>query len=297
MHPRETNTLRLSSGQVIGYAEYGARDGVPVLAQHGTPGSRFMFRRADADARRTGLRFIAPERPGYGLSSPVRDHSLAKWALAMAEFSDRLGLERPIVFGVSGGSGYACAMAAREPGRVRALALVSPLGPVGAADIKEKLNLGQKVVFNHAAKIPALYPIIFRVGRSGFLYTPAVIYSMIVARAGAADWPILKKREVRRDLISAVQEGMRRGVAGGLEEMQVFSRPWEVDLGAITAPTVIWQGLADRIVPIPAALYLADAIPNARLITLPEAGHYWVFDHVPEIVDTVAAMVREPVAA
>jgi pimeloyl-ACP methyl ester carboxylesterase len=71
----------LVSGRRIGCAEYGDPC-LPVLALHGTPGSRLMFALSDGAARERGLRLIAPDRPGYGLSDHRFCESLAQSAEA-----------------------------------------------------------------------------------------------------------------------------------------------------------------------------------------------------------------------
>jgi pimeloyl-ACP methyl ester carboxylesterase len=45
------------------------------------------------------------------------------------------------------------------------------------------------------------------------------------------------------------------------------------DLGHIVHPTLILQGEADRLVPLASAQWLAQTLPNAKLVTLPGAGH------------------------
>ena len=62
-----------------------------VLAMHGTPGSRFMFALTDKAARERGLRIVAPERPGYGLSDFRRKDGLARAADDMSAFAYALG--------------------------------------------------------------------------------------------------------------------------------------------------------------------------------------------------------------
>ena len=99
---RHSRILRLAGGRRIGYAEFGDAQGLPVLAIHGTPGSRFMFALTDEAARARGLRIIAPERPGYGLSDDRRGVSLAQSAEDMKALADALGLDRFAVIGVSG---------------------------------------------------------------------------------------------------------------------------------------------------------------------------------------------------
>lgn len=76
---RTSRVLRLADGRRIGYAEYGDAQGAAVLAIHSTPGSRFMFALTDRAARERGLRIIAPERPGYGLSDVRRRGRWRTW--------------------------------------------------------------------------------------------------------------------------------------------------------------------------------------------------------------------------
>ena len=66
----EELTIRLADGRSLGYAEFGARHGVPTLAFHGVPGTRLMYRPMAQAALREGVRIIALDRPGYGLSTP-----------------------------------------------------------------------------------------------------------------------------------------------------------------------------------------------------------------------------------
>ncbi|MGH6831490.1 MAG: alpha/beta fold hydrolase, partial [Methyloceanibacter sp.] len=91
---RTSRVERLSGGRRIGYAEFGDPLGAPVVALHGTPGSRFMFALTDQAARVRGLRIIAPERPGYGLSDDCRAASLTQLAADAEALADTLGLDR-----------------------------------------------------------------------------------------------------------------------------------------------------------------------------------------------------------
>ena len=68
-----------SNGRVLGVCEYGDPEGFPVLAFHGIPGTRLMFRPTHEIARRLGLRIIAPDRPGFGCSTPQPQRTLQDW--------------------------------------------------------------------------------------------------------------------------------------------------------------------------------------------------------------------------
>ena len=88
-----------------------------LLFFHGTPGARLMARFADPIARRHGIRIVAPERPGYGLSDVQPGRSIAQWPDDVAALADSLGLERFALAGVSGGAPYVAAYAHRMPRR------------------------------------------------------------------------------------------------------------------------------------------------------------------------------------
>ena len=60
--------VRLSSGRHIGYAEYGVATGIPVFYFHGTPGARTEAILIAEEATSAGIRLVALERPGIGLS-------------------------------------------------------------------------------------------------------------------------------------------------------------------------------------------------------------------------------------
>ena len=89
---RTSRVQRLADGRRIGYAEFGDPQGATVLALHGTPSSRLMFALTDQAARARGLRIVAPERPGYGLSDFRRRTNLAQTADDLTAFADALQL-------------------------------------------------------------------------------------------------------------------------------------------------------------------------------------------------------------
>ncbi len=72
--------VKLPDGTMIGYAEAGDPAGPPVMYLHGSPSSRLevglpSIREAAEDL---GLRVLAPDRPGMGLSTFCR-YSIADY--------------------------------------------------------------------------------------------------------------------------------------------------------------------------------------------------------------------------
>lgn len=59
------------------------------------------------------------------------------------------------------------------------------------------------------------------------------------------------------------------------------------ELPRITQPTLIIHGEADAIVPVAAAQLLAQRLPNAKFITLPDAGHVPTMTHAQVIAQEI----------
>ena len=124
---------RLQDGRLLGYEEYGAFDGRAALFYfHGTPGARLELRLfgGENEARRLGVRVIATDRPGMGLSTFQPGRRLRDWPLDVLSLADHLRLAKFAVLGCSGGGPYAlvCAVAAAD--RLAAVGVVAGLAPL-----------------------------------------------------------------------------------------------------------------------------------------------------------------------
>jgi pimeloyl-ACP methyl ester carboxylesterase len=290
----EDRHIILPDGRKLSYSEYGAPRGVPVFGFHGTPGSRFMFRLVHEPARRLGIRVIAPERPGFGLSTYQNNRTLADWPVDVAMLAGQLGLRHFGVAGISGGGPYAAACAALLPGRVTAAALISPMGPVCPPEGPETIGTARYVTFRLLPHVTPAMRGAFSIGRLLFLNAPDSMYGFILKRACAADRQILHRPEIRRNLLDGVSEGLRPGIRGVIQEMRIFCRPWDLPFPAIAAPVIMWQGALDRNVPVPSSLRLAQLIEGCELHFMEGAGHYWIFEHIEEVLKAILQKMGGP---
>jgi len=110
---------------------------------HGTPGSRVMAKFAAGRARELGVRLIAPERPGFGLSDFQANRRLLDWAEDVGELAEALNLERFAMAGVSGGGPYVAACAWKMASRVVSAGIISGLAPV--VQVRQKLTRLQRL--------------------------------------------------------------------------------------------------------------------------------------------------------
>lgn len=282
-------TIQLSDGRVLGFAEYGDPGGVPVIALHGLPGSRLKFASFDEPARACGLRIIAVDRWGYGLTSPKSDARLADFGADMMAIADALRLGRCAVLGVSGGGPYAVATALALGKRLRSLALVAP---VGAIEADTPLSPIHHVCFRLLPRIEVLSSAGLHAYRAALNFAPELSVRLAFATAARADKRALSNPEICRGLARTFVEGLRPGVTGVLIDMAVLSRSWGIEPRAVQAPVRIWIGTQDRNVPRAAIQTLAEALPTAELVSLPEEGHLWISGHAADVTAWIGAHGR-----
>ena len=295
MQLTDARTLSLPGGQVFGLAEYGDPRGLPVLALHGAPACRLMFAGAHQAARKAGLRLIAPDRPGYGLTPLDQAPSLESRADWLERVVNVLGLERFAILAVSGGGPYGVALAARLGGRITALGLVSPMGPLvdflsSAPHAKSAVPFLPRRLFLHLTR-RSYFPPLTRAGVRFYMAMPRGVGAILPVLVRDPDAEILRRPEVRALLLPMTQEALRSGADGFIQDLKIFGEAWEVDFCAITAPGILWQGTGDRVVPVGASRFLAAQLSNCDFRELKGAGHFWVFAQFDQIVGELRKMI------
>src|SRR5207249_1087881 len=112
------------------------RRGFPVLALHGTPGSRLARWPDDDVYTEAGACWITHDRAGYGRSSRRPGRSVADEVDDVVALADELGLERFGVLGGSGGGPHVLACAALLPKRVTRAVCAVGLAPLGTPGLE-----------------------------------------------------------------------------------------------------------------------------------------------------------------
>ena len=117
------------AGARLHYIDVGATDAPTIVMVHGLAGQLRNFSYALVDRLQDDFRVIAVDRPGSGYSVATGGGTpgvLAQGAI-IADFIQKLGLDRPLLVGHSLGGAIALAVGLDHPERVRALALIAPL--------------------------------------------------------------------------------------------------------------------------------------------------------------------------
>jgi pimeloyl-ACP methyl ester carboxylesterase len=242
-------------------ASFGDPDGEPVVAFHGTPGSRLFGRLYDAPARDHGVRVLAFSRPGYGDSErwPAYDAGDAP-RVVEAVLADA-GVESAGLLAFSGGAAHALATAAADPDRFGDVTVVSGAAPPAHVDA---LPTVQRVLGGLATHTPRLLGGLLRAQTWAADRADPAFVAAQYTTDGTDHLPADVLAATRRDFLEALSGG-----AGGLvRESAQAVREWPVALGDVAADVRWVHGREDANVPVDAARSLTDVLPDATLDVL-----------------------------
>jgi pimeloyl-ACP methyl ester carboxylesterase len=283
--------VQLPDGRRLGFAEYGDPQGTPIVYFHGWPSSRLEARVMRKTISEMGLRILAPDRPGYGLSEFKPGRAIVDWAEDTCALADHLNLGRFAVLGISGGGPYAVACAARLPERLTRVLLVCSMGPTENPEATKGMVPLNRGLLAFARNAPWLAQRV-----AGFCLRALwgtgdqVIPEQIEACLPERDRITLADHELRKLLTDSSREGLRPGVDGAAWEGFLFSRPWGFDLQQIRVPVSLWHGEKDVVVPPSMGHFLAKAIPGCKARFYPDDGHFSLpFSRMTEILSAAIA--------
>lgn len=280
---RESKTVLLKDGRILGYAEYGEPQGRPLLYFHGWPSSRLQARSTDTAAKKLGIRVISPDRPGYGLSTFKENSTLLDWAEDVSELLDRLEIKKCSVIGVSGGGPYAAVCAYAMPERLMTVGIVVGLAPPYIPGLLEGMAPLSKFCWEHYGHSPLLR---FVSAFSNFLnarYGPSLGLHRFLFGA-KQDKQIYADNHVREMIRRNYREAFRSGYSGVEHDLKLYTQDWGFDLKQITSKVQLYYGDEDMNTPIQMGEYFLSHIPNSTLKIYPGEGHLISRTHCEEMI-------------
>ncbi len=294
--------LVLRDGRSLSFSAIGPATGWPVIYCHGAIGTPVE---ATVDLReiveRTGVRYIAPSRPGVGGSDPQPGRTILDFADDVAALADRLGIGRFSLLGVSAGGPYALGIAHKLGARVDRIALCSALSPFcephRAPGLQRRIGLP-------LAALAAAPGLARRLGDTALPLMsrhPRLITAVIAAHAAPSERARLEHTSERTAASTSFLEAARDGVGGLIEDFLTYAHGWGFDPGEVGAEVQLWHGAGDPLVPVEHALQLAAALPRCRVFVDPDEGHHFFRSSLEQIlaalVDRELRVTRAQTAA
>lgn len=266
----------------VGYLDEGQGDQV-ILLIHGLGSSAKGWLRNIPDLA-ADHRVIAVDLPGYGMSDKGHyQYSLSFYAQVLSELLTGLGVDRAVWMGHSMGGQIALVAALEHPGQVERLVLVSPAGFEEFTDGEG--DWMRKAVSPEFVKDTTIRGIAVNL-KSNFYAVPPEADFMITDRIrvrGARDF---------EDYCYAVAENVEAMLDGPVRDR----------LGEIAQPALVLFGENDRLIPNAylhggrtrdIAEFGVGQMPRARLVMLPECGHFVQFEKPAETNAAVREFLQE----
>jgi triacylglycerol lipase len=232
--------------------------GETLVLLHGFNGDADHFNRV---ARHLAghFRILAPDLPGFGDTVPgdAVDYRIEAQADAVVRWMDRVGIQHCYLGGNSMGGFIACALAARHPGRIRALWLLAPggiesvpLSPLFQEIAEERHN---PLVIRNQADFRRLIDFCFVHPP----WIPSPLSRYLAARA--SDRAVEHQR--------------------AFDAIRFDSSPLEQCADGLDVPALIVWGRSDQVLNPAGAQVLARCMPRSETLMLPDTGHLPMLEH------------------
>jgi len=254
----EIGKSMLAGGVMTNYHEAGS--GTPVILIHGSgPGvSAWSNWRLALPYLAERLHVFAYDQIGFGYTELPERHSysLERWTDHLFSFMQAIGVERAHLIGNSMGAAVALAAAVTRPERVGKLVLMGPMG------VRFPITEGLDTVWG---------------------YTPSVANMKRLMDIFAYDRRLVTDELAEQRYRASIRPGMQeafssmfpvprqRGVSG--------LAAYEARLAEIQAPTLIFHGRDDRVIPLASSQTLLGVLDQVQLHVFSRCGHWTMIEH------------------
>ena len=214
-------------------------------------------------------RVYAVDLVGAGRSDkPPVTYSLTKLAQFVKDFMDAINIESACLVGNSLGGGVALQFALNFPRQVEKLVLVNSLG------------LGKEITFTlRLATLPFV----------GRLFSPSRSGTALALKQSVYDSTLISDEWVELYYqIATLPGAWETNLAIIDTNINLFGvrsevyNPIVARLATITAPTLVFWGQQDRIVPVAHAAVATQGLPSARIHIFDPCGHWPQFERSEE---------------
>jgi 3-oxoadipate enol-lactonase len=245
--------------------------GLPLLLVHGFPLNHTLWQSQFEDFA-DHCHVIAPDLRGFGTSGISEGEvSMEQMADDLAGLLDTMGIQQPVVFcGLSMGGYIAWEFWRRHGARVAAMILCNTRAAADSPEVAaNRLLTADRVLAEGLAPIAdAMVPRL----------TAEVTLTRYPERVEA----------VRRMIFSNDPRGIAAASRGMARRTDATSL-----LPQIACPTLLIAGQNDQLVPLAEMQAMAEAIPNARLVEIRDAGHLSPMENPAEVNAAILSFLGE----
>ncbi|WP_299139304.1 alpha/beta fold hydrolase [uncultured Tateyamaria sp.] len=266
---RATGQFALLSQGTTHFEWLGPERGPVALCIHGLTTPSFVWRGMAKGLALMGFRVLVYDLYGRGLSERVRGKQDA--AFFVQQITDLLAHENVkghlTVFGYSMGGAIAAHFTAQHPGSVKQLVLLAPAGMFDLGG--GKLRTARDVPLIGDWLFLLIYPFMLRQGIRAEAHLPSSVPDIAALQAAETD---------RRGFFPAVLASVRGILRDTTEEQQRA-------VAAAGVPVLAIWAEEDGVIPVSGKDMLAQWIPQAMQVVVPEATHSITYTHTDQVLE------------
>jgi pimeloyl-ACP methyl ester carboxylesterase len=284
MNKMTENYLKLPGGRQLCYAEYGDPKGQPIFVFHGNPNSRLLWGVIPGSPFLTNVRLIAPDRPGFGQTDFVKGvTTIENWPNDVVTLADALDIKKFAIFAPSGGGPFGLSCAWQIPERLTVVGIFAGVGPL-TPETAKNLAVPIRTMWTKAPKWPGLFKLQMKMFAWVARKYPKLYIKMVLKEFSETDREVYERLNIADFIQPDRNESYRQGGIGTWYDAMIPGN-WPIPLNEIKAKVYLWQGEEDISVPPSMGQYMAERIPNCEAEFIKEAGHFWIFEHLPEMLE------------
>ena len=264
-------------GHAFAYRRFGHGSGLPLLFLQHFTGTLDNWDPAVTDPFASAREVILFDNAGVGRSSGEVPATVAAMARHPMAFLEGLGIETCDVVGYSLGGMVALQMVQDRPSVFRRMILVGT-APRGGEDIMhlEKPSLAKRI------QDPT---------NRGYDVLKKIFFTSSTASQAAGEAFIRRISQRKDDLDPPSGPKVASAQIAAFREWEGFKGERFAELRSVRHPTLVVNGVHDEMIPVPNSHRLSENLPNAVLLTYPDAGHASLFQYPESFTRHAAAFL------
>ncbi|WP_028023216.1 alpha/beta fold hydrolase [Enterovibrio calviensis] len=279
--------VRVNDDRMLAYRDIGAANSVPILYLHSVVGASAEIETmlSFEDIAALNCRIIAPDRPGYGLSSLNKKPGFNAFNQDLKALLEHLDIPCVYILGFSMGALYGMAFAREYPERVTKVIGVS----AGLASTEKSefaiMNPLWRMSMTLARDIPNVYRLVAGLMFKSMRKDRSKVLELIEDSVVLEEAAIFRDKRFAEIYSDSLGYAWQQGLFATCKDTELLMKKLSFSPEEIHTPVTLWHGAKDRHVPFTVVERLAKRLPNVELKVEPHLSHFLILLKIREIIE------------